>query len=302
MGKARERLQRIGDVIDDYGLAYAALISGLMFGAFGVFTSDEFRSLFPEKYQGPVKAVAFAGAGISLVCAVVFGWKQIGQQDRFSEFERSVEKEREESEATVRELKEQIAELADENRLIAENVQNLVEGYLFRFATGLLGFGTRDVNSERVTLYFHDPAGNFIPIGRYSENQAYRQLGKSKHSNCKGCIGRAWNDDWCFDDNFADPERAWKGYVRQHERYGFDETAVEGFSMRSRLYCGCRIKDTDENEPIAVIVIESTEPDRFTEDELKAALLRGEMRFLSDLVEGLRDSVMNPSRVAELGY
>ncbi len=292
MSGCRQFLNLVGIWIDDYGPIVAGAFATLLLTISSTCTSDEFCTRFIKKdWENLSRTIAFYGVGIGGLLGIGAVIWQVMHERRISDL----------TEAN-QELKRKVMELEEEKSVVAENVRNLVEGYLFRFATGPLRFGSLSENTERVTLYLHDSDGHFISIGRFSENPTFRQNGKSRHSANQGCIGKAWTDGWCFDNAFPPPDTAQVRYQKKHQEYGIDASTVDAFSMKSRLYCGCRIYSRDNLSPVAVLVIESTASDRFSEQVLKDLLQSTELRFLSDLVENVRPYVAMPSEVAELGF
>ncbi len=292
MGIFRQFFNSVGIWMEDYGAIAAGAFSTSILAISSICISDEFSNRFiHQDWQDYSRAIAFYGVGIGVLLGIGAVIWQTMHDKRISDLIEANE-----------DLNRKATELEHDKFIIAENVRNLVEGYLFRFATGPLSFGSRAGNIERVTLYLYDPDGHFISIGRFSENPTFRQPGKSQHSSSQGCIGKAWTDGWCFDNAFPHPDTAQIRYRKKQLEYGIEGATVDNFSMKSRLYCGCRIHSRDGQVPVAVLVIESTESDRFEEEWLREQLKRTELLFLSDLIESVSPHVAMPSEIAKLGF
>lgn len=171
--------------------------------------------------------------------------------------------------------------------LIIENAQAVCDGYLQDLARGPLEFGSKRENSERITLYIHDSEKHFQPVGRFSFNQAFIRRGRARYPDSQGCIGAAWEHSWSFiqlPDAKEDLERWISGCVE----LGVPKTTCEKLNMKSSLYCSCSIRDGEIPCPVAVIVVESTDPNRYDEDELKSVLTEDRQSYVARLVAMLR--------------
>lgn len=203
---------------------------------------------------------------------------------------------------TLFQLEREIHRLSSQNGMLNQNIRNLVEGYLYRLGEGPLNFGKETENTERITFYlFFEPKGKFVPIGRYSKVYDFSQPGEVMYDASKGCIGQAWKNDWFFCSDFPDPVESRDEYIEKHLRFGVAKSVVKKLKMKSRLYCGCKIYCKQGREPLAVIVLESTNPDRFSEHELRKVFEGNESKFLADLAEVTRDHVADPSEIQNMG-
>lgn len=70
--------------------------------------------------------------------------------------------------------------------------------------------------------------------------------------------------------------------------------------MKSYLYAVKALKNRVTNEPVAVIVIESTESTRFTEQDLSEVLNNQEM-YLAEIVVTLSQHIPTPNQARERG-
>lgn len=179
----------------------------------------------------------------------------------------------------------------EKNSLIANNVESLFEGFLYQFATNKLGFGTQATNNERITLYIHDGRKHLVPFGRYSQNPVYRGKGRTQYPDHEGCISKAWQDGWCFDNTFPTDEIS--RVEKHHADYGISKRDARAFHMPSRLYAALNISD-DNGKQIAVIVVESTEDNRYNEAALKAELINNQ-KYLAEMITRLGNYIPKPS-------
>lgn len=144
-----------------------------------------------------------------------------------------------------------------------------------------LGFGSNGGNRERITIYAHDSRGYFTAFARYSANPEYKRKSRGQYEFDSGCIGAAWRDSWYFKRDYPDPQDA-AAWIARCRRDGLKHEVAAKIRMKSRLYCGFRI-DSIRREPLAVVVVESTDPDRYSEDELRT--------FFNDSIETMRAAV-----------
>lgn len=177
--------------------------------------------------------------------------------------------------------------------------QLLADGVLLTLAEGL-DFKAGDHNLERVTIYCHDPAGYFVPFGRYSRNTRFNSKGRSHYPDDEGCIGKAWEHGRHFMNGFPDPTISGREYVELTREQGLTKRAAEGLTMRSRLYFGWRVRDTSDSESLAVVIVESLDPDRYTCDDL-VAFFKSQDPFLRKFVELLQPRLPQLSKAAGAG-
>lgn len=133
-----------------------------------------------------------------------------------------------------------------------------------------LKFGSRPKNTERITIYSYDAGGFFTAFGRFSENPGYaKKSSRAQYEEDAGCIGAAWADGWYFDASYPDPADSVDAWVARCTQDGMKEEVARSIKMKSRLYCGFRI-DSPNAEPIAVVVVESTDSNRYIESDLRS--------------------------------
>ena len=247
--------------------------------------SDEVvRHLFSQTWRDLVQCLSIYGFIIASIVFFAISLWQIFRDKRLSSLAKKIEG------------------LENENRILAENVRAILEGYLFRLATGRLKFGERATNVERITLYVLDPNGDFVPAGRYSANPEFNRTGRDRYPAGEGCIAKAWQNEWFYETNFPCPIANWPGYVAAQAKFDISTETSERLGMRSRLYYGRRISSLTSTQPIAIVMVESTDPERFTERQLRTALSNEELEFCGRLVETVRSRIANPSDIKKMGF
>jgi hypothetical protein len=202
------------------------------------------------------------------------------------------------SEASLKILMADNERLNENLRLFSENIRNLFEGYLYRFGAKI-GFGTRAQFNERVTLYIHNDTKNtFVPCGRYSANPKYKGPGRPEYPHNSGCISISWEHGWCFDNRFPSDADGW--HERNETEYGLSRAESQNLTMQSRLYAAMRVNASND-APIAVIVVESLEHDRWSEEFLKSEM-EAQRAYICELVVQLRKYIPQLSSALAKGF
>jgi hypothetical protein len=111
----------------------------------------------------------------------------------------------------------------------------------------------------RISLYVHDK-DHFMLLSRYSDNPEFSKVGRSIYPDSQGILGLAWQKGEYCADSFPDPsveENLW--IEMQKKRGGIkDENIPKHFKMKSREYFACALREPQEKNKIAVLVLEST--------------------------------------------
>ena len=175
---------------------------------------------------------------------------------------------------------------------ISENIKELFNGFLYRFATSKADF----TPTERITLYIHNGEDLFIPFGRYSSNPKYGKPGRDSYPDNQGCIAKGWENKWYFDNSFSDPvasRASLKDYIKENkDRYLIDRRTIIKLKMKATLLAVMRldVKDT----PVAVVVVESTYLNKYTENQIKL-FLEEQQEYLAEMVVSLESYIPKPS-------
>lgn len=196
---------------------------------------------------------------------------------------------------SIKILKRQIVELKRENEVLADNIRNLFDGYLYQLSSQL-GFGSDGISDERITIYIDSGSGYFVPFGRYSANPQLAMAGRAQYPVNQGCIGRGWTNGWHFENNLGRS----RSYVKNtRTRYSMSEATINGLSMRSELYAVKRINSGVQ--PLAVIVVECLRRDKFDSRHLKSILDREE-GVISELIGKLKQHIPDLSFARARGF
>jgi len=201
-------------------------------------------------------------------------------------------------------LHTRITELSEENKDWVEVCYETIDALLHSLATGPLKFGENGAYTERISLYIHDDGvKKFIQLGRVSYNPEFGKLGKRVYTENEGCLGNTWNNGEGFSNHFTDPETDLDAYLEQMKRENINKNVVRAFNMKSRLYYGYRIMDVINRNPLAVIIVESTDLSRYSKDELhKVFTLSNRALFISRLIEKIYPCLPKLQNAKEEGF
>lgn len=141
-----------------------------------------------------------------------------------------------------------------------------------------------------------------MPKGRYSPNSELAKIKRRQFAVGEGCIGLAWATGVFFANDLPDPKADAKGYKDASAKYGLKKRQVNKLSMKARLYFGLRISDLSKVNNLAVLVVEASDPSRYTKEELVEKLSGRDGRYLSHLAEHLVASAPKVSDAAKEGF
>ncbi len=284
--KSKSLPSRMATWIEDNWIEVGLYVLPLLLALFMWLTSDEVLKRFPEAHD----IRWWVGvAAMLLVAACAFA--------HFGLIYAHCQKRR-----TLSTLEDQLQAFKDERDMWLQDIHALSEAYLLSLAKGPLKFGTQDNNCERITLYVHDSNGSFLPIGRFSFNPCFTQKGRPKYPDNQGAIAKAWQHGWCFINDYPDPHTAEIGYQKRCEKEGIPQDVLDTIRMKSRLFCGYTIWNSSHRRQLAVLLIEATEPERYTEQELKQLLQQKEREYLCDLLERLEPRLPDTGDAKEQGF
>lgn len=188
--------------------------------------------------------------------------------------------------------------LKEDISFFKENYKTILNGFLTPFALNSLMFGSKKTNSERITLYIHYSLKNectnkpvFVPVARYSANPNFNKPGRPQYPDNQGCIAQTWEHGTSFDDQFPDFQKTPSEYTNYNQKnYFIPQNITHKFHMKPRLIYGQRIEHSIAG-PIGVIIIESTEKNRFAKRYLDDKVNLAMKEQLSILVYNLRSSL-----------
>jgi hypothetical protein len=191
--------------------------------------------------------------------------------------------------ATI-EIKERTTNI--ENQILREKLdsyhlmqKDLIEFILFHLANDILKLETTD----RISVFIWKD-NNFERLGRYSKNPEFRIIGRATYPVAEGCLHLAWVNGHHFQDQIPFPNskrqtQRWINYHRDH--YNMPPSTSEKLNMKSCWYYSIRIDNDKNNDvPLGVLVIESTNPTRFRKDEIDIVIANHTSEFdrLKDIV------------------
>ena len=177
----------------------------------------------------------------------------------------------------IDDLQAENARLEEINEQTIESISEYAKGYILDISESLK-FGEDRDTKDRITIYSHDEEEEvFAPTERYSRDPVLNKRGRGLYQDDEGCIAEAWrNEEWFIADSpnsdeeaFPDPTVDRQEYIDRSEDYGLSPEQVKRMRMKSRLYYGRAIRGVRNAEPLAVIIVESTDPSRWSREELR---------------------------------
>jgi hypothetical protein len=186
--------------------------------------------------------------------------------------------------------------LHDEVGAVAENIHALFEAVLLSLANKL---EVDERGTERVSIYVHRLETNtFVPCGRFSHNPILKAKGRTSFPDDQGCIAKAWEEDWHFCVDFPDPSRTGPYVDYLLHTYGIPRDVGRSLKMKPKLIAAKRISLNGSG--VAIIVFESTDQGKFTEEQLKGRLAAASVEY-AQMIKSIQKYIPNPSRAAEVG-
>ena len=104
-----------------------------------------------------------------------------------------------------------------------------------------------------------------------------------------------------FDNSFSDPvvsRAGLKDYIKENkDRYFIDRRTIIKLKMKATLIAVMRldVKDT----PVAVVVVESTYSNKYTENQIKL-FLEEQQEYLAEMVVSLESYIPKPSNAIKI--
>ena len=197
----------------------------------------------------------------------------------------------------IRSLKKRVSELEDILEQSKDDYFQLIENHLAILANDKIGLSDK----ERVSIYKFEE-DTFIMLGRYSKNPEYCKRGRGQYPANEGIIARAWQNGEAFVANLPDPCNEEDRYLEEMKNtWGINKSTVRNFKMKSRCYYGFAIENA-EQQRIAVVVIESVNPEGLVKDEIKKILVNGEAKAIGNFLKRMRRLEPSPSFAKREGY
>lgn len=196
----------------------------------------------------------------------------------------------------IRQLKEDLNSANDKVNMLATNARTFTVGMIRN-----IGARLKFTNSDRITFYVldTDQSGEefFVNSGRYSKDPVFDKVDHHKYAADKGFINLAYRRSCIFE--CCDKGIETKTYRQWHAKSGLSTSRIASLKMKSKLYFGFAIETNGVAS--AVIMIESTEHDRFTEAEL-IDVMNAEKESLENFVANMKGLIALPSFAERAGF
>ena len=150
------------------------------------------------------------------------------------------------------------------------------------FLSNSLGYGV----NERISIYEEDlESSSFVLVGRYSNNPLYNKPGRDKYPKDEGYVALGWTGNEFCQGTLPDPNENFEEYVAAIQAdCKISKGTIQSLSMKSRSYCVHDITKPVTHEKIGVIVLESTDSEKFNGDEAAEVSLKINELFYAYLV------------------
>ena len=156
-------------------------------------------------------------------------------------------------------------------KALSETISKYQEGYkdLIQAFLTLISDRLKLTINERISIYEHD-SNYFQLLCRYSENVAFCDPGRHVYPDDEGYIAKGFHENVYQKKDLPDPEE-------DHDKYfeasiadtNFKKSVSKKLRMKSRSYCSCSVANPVTKDKVAVVVIESLQPDFEIYDEYK---------------------------------
>lgn len=155
------------------------------------------------------------------------------------------------------ENKESLEELSSRfeyrNSILLSNLESIPRTMIKEFSKYL-----NLSNEYRITLYRVKEKKSFVPVARYSESPIYREDGRSEYPIDRGFIGQCWEKGEIKKDSLPSYERNPARYIRESvKQSNMYKTEINSLGMKSSSFY-CKRLDYNGDEPLAIVVIETT--------------------------------------------
>ena len=231
----------------------------IVFGLLTFFISEEAITLYNKFLthivagQQIIPLTNFEWAIVTAVPLSAIGW-MLTIFYRYNEFGKELQLDLSKRNLEVAEQKIELYEL---------NIKSLVNGFIYTISKDL-GL----TNEDRITIYSHSATKGFIIFGRHSFNMTYNEKHRVSFSDSEGVISKAWNVGHHFDNQIPAPSDLNKYTSYQLEHYKIPKMVSRNMKMKSLMIFGWSVINHNSQAPIAVIVVESTIQNKFSEKQL----------------------------------
>jgi len=196
-----------------------------------------------------------------------------------------------------RKVAEENAQLKEKNSSTAINCYELFSHYIYNSYFAKFGL----TSNERLSLYKLD-MDLFLCVGRYSENELFRQKPNRLYPRDVGCIETAWKTGKVEEVIPFDSEtefEQWKKYNIDNHR--FEDSVLNNMKMKSRAFLGFRIQNV-QKQTLAVLIFESTKANGLKFSKIKAAMTQRELQNICHLLESLSSHIPSLQAASMEGF
>jgi hypothetical protein len=281
---------RLVDWFYDFWIDAAMIFVAGLTAIAGAVYSDEFTTAVattPEA-QRRIKFWGMIGFFACTVAQIALAITSLKRAKRISKLELQLDQ-----------CQSQNREMLEETANFIQDVFDICDGFLYILAAhGPL----EQSHTDRVSLYARDEKSRqFLLLGRYAVNENWRKSGRKAYPSDQGCIARAWENDEHYEADF--PDRAdvdrFKNFCNG---YGIPIDVASSLRMPSRFYYGWKVRDLSGHRAIAVLILESTKPNRYTRKELRDIVDGLIGMQLRDLLQRLSPRIPRMSLAREAGF
>lgn len=171
---------------------------------------------------------------------------------------------------------------------------------LFNYVLYILSKNIGLKDTDRISVY-KKSREKFVTIGRYSLNPNYSDIRRSSIPTSEGFIGKALVNGECLVVGIEEPYKKKKDSPYNEKIKSccnITDDVLEAIRMKSRFYYCKALTDQTGMERTSVIVIESTNANRFTREEITAKI-RPEEDKIQAFVEKCRFSPVKDIEIAK---
>lgn len=155
----------------------------------------------------------------------------------------------------------------------------------------------------RITIYRHTNDGYLKKVYRHAEQSRFEDGGRLRIPDREGVVGAAWLNEGVahisIDENFG--TKAYKTKLENELRLHGAEVPTITSRMPVRDYFAMAVRGEDRKK-LAIIVLESTEPNHFSEEKLRDIISRENGEIAKYIVhKGTLDEILNPDGGSDNG-
>lgn len=191
--------------------------------------------------------------------------------------------------------------LVENERFLNDSIREMIRTQLKRVVSDSLVIADATEPNVRLTVYVPTTDNQFQLLERYSPSprfDGYRMFHKPAD---RGILGLVWKDGAFFIDRLPCPNSEKRPYAQFHRGTGLMSDEIERLQMRSRLYYGCLLTDS-EKEPLGVLLFESENPNHFDKDFLDSVFLDEQATEIARMLKPLQGKFAYMNIPQKRGY